>query len=135
MQDLRLGSAIDSVPEIAEEAVLWRRIQAHKVVFDENQQRMRPSSDSFKDNPNGTPMSVFDASRCAGPEQVLVGHEGYLLASISAAQVISAGMSIVRKEEEGIGHCEVIGKKSKGISSQWAKDAKWVVGPVNTTGT
>ena len=39
------------------------------------------------------------------------------------------GMSIIRKESEGIGHCEVEGPKSKSVRSDWAKNSNWVVGP------
>jgi hypothetical protein len=74
-------------------------------------------------------MSVFDASRCKNVEEILVGHEEYLVASISASQARRAGMTIIRKEEEGIGHCEVVGEKSRGVRARWAKESNWVVPP------
>jgi hypothetical protein len=74
-------------------------------------------------------MSVFDSGRCLGIEQVLSGHEEYLIASIPAALVRQVGMTIIRKEAEGMGHCEVEGNKRKSIRSDWAKASRWVVGP------
>jgi hypothetical protein len=125
-----LDSENSSLPEVAEDATLWRRILPTKTVYDDNQKRRRPSSDSFKDNINGTPMSVFDASRCSGIEQVLKGNEHCLIASITARQARERGMEIVRSEKEGIGHCEVVGHKTKSVRSDWAKESLWVLGPI-----
>jgi hypothetical protein len=119
------------LPEITDDLVMWRRIPPEKVVYDDNQKRKRPTSDQFKDNINGTHMSVWDAKRSGGVEKVLEGYEHFYLASVTAAQLRESGMTIVRTEKDGVGHCEVIGPKTKSIRSDWAKSSQWVVGPPN----
>ena len=79
MQD---DSSVDvSIPN---ELILWRRVPPDKKVFDQNLNRMRPSSDAFCDHRNGTAMSVFDANASEGKEAVMEGHDGFLLCSFTA---------------------------------------------------
>jgi hypothetical protein len=113
--------------------MLWRRIPPDKLTHDANQGRLRPSSDNFTDNvKDGTPMSVFDPETCTGLSQILDGHENFLVAAISVAQIRAEGLEVVRTATGGPGHCEVVGKKTGGIKGRLAKASVWVVGPQET---
>jgi hypothetical protein len=116
---------------VPDETILWRRIPPDKVTPDANQGRLRPSSDCFTDNlKDGSSMSVFDSLACAGLDQVLKGHENFLVAAITAGQVRAEGLEVVRTIDGGPGHCEVVGKKTSGIKSRLAKLSVWVKAPI-----
>jgi hypothetical protein len=121
-------------PTIPDDAPLWRRIPPLHVVFDHNLGRSRPSSAAFEDHPNGSPMSVvlgrevLDAGRSA--QSVLLGHEGFALASVLAGFVRTKGLGIVRSPlAEEPAHAEVFGSKTDSIKKALAKNSSWVVPP------
>ena len=80
-------------PAIADETKLLRRIPDRHCYFDGNLGRMRPSSAAFVDDRDGDPMSVYrkDVIDAEGGDvgRVLIGHEGYALAGITAGLVRS----------------------------------------------
>jgi hypothetical protein len=127
-------------PSISDGVELWRRVPgdpAH-IIFDGNLGRLRPTSAAFDDDNDGSPMSVIisevvlHSGRAA--ESVLIGHEGYALASITARFARSCGQAIVRDplpEEEA--HGLVCGKKTKSIRSRLAIAASWVIPPPGAT--
>ncbi len=77
---------------IRDDCELLRRIPIKfglHVIWDDNQNRSRPFSASFKDHSNGTPMSVVlkDELEFAErkPEEVLADHENLSLAAVTAS--------------------------------------------------
>src|SRR5260370_18038585 len=76
-------------PSILGATDLLRRIPPQHFYFDQNLNRLRPSSAAFEDDGDGDPMSVYLSSVLTAetrePSTVLAGHEGYALASITAA--------------------------------------------------
>jgi len=122
---------------IADEAPLWRRIPPDWWVFDGNLGRVRPSSQAFSDHANGSPMSVVLGNEVLAEGRssadVLAGHGGFCLASITAA--------LAREKEQGIrrdplpdepAHAEVFGRKRMSVKNAFAKQATWVVPPPDT---
>ena len=117
---------------VGDDASLWRRIPNWPdwTVFDENLGRVRPSSLAFQDNRDGTAMSAFLAEHGNSPADVLVGHDGFFLAAITAGLVRLKGLQIVHDPLEGLpSHVEVPGPKPPKVRSALAKAAVWVVAP------
>ena len=116
---------------ISDETMLWRRIPldpAH-TTYDENLQRLRPSSAAFRDHRNGSSMSVI-LDRGQSPNEALRGHENFALAAISVGLVRKLNLGVVAAPlEREPNHAEVTGDKSKKISGELAKAAKWIVPP------
>lgn len=75
-------------PSIQDNTDLFRRIPPRHCIFDENENRWRPSSAAFEDDDDGDPMSVYVSSvllkENREPSTLLAGHEDYSLASITA---------------------------------------------------
>ena len=87
-------------PAVAECVALLRRIPPgpHFQFFDQNLARWRPSSAAFEDDDDGDPMSVYrrDVIETEGGnvQRVMIGHEGYALASLTVGQVRSKGQTV-----------------------------------------
>jgi hypothetical protein len=79
-------------PTIPDDAELWRRIPPWHFVDDGNLGQIRPSSAAFEDHPDGSPMSVLLAVEAGDPQRALAGHQGFALASITAALARGAGV-------------------------------------------
>jgi len=123
-------------PDILTEDCLLRRIPLipSHIIFDKNKNCWRPSSASFQDHPDGSPMSIsiekelIKDNRTA--KNALDGYPGCALASITAGQAreqsqIVAKQPILPKEPA---HGVVVGEKKK-AKSKFAKTAKWVIEP------
>ena len=126
-------------PSIKDTCQLLRRIplKPSHCVWDENLGRYRPTSASFEDHPNGSPMSVTLADELLASgrplEDGLAGLEGYALARISAGFVRKLGLGVAREPLiDEPAHAVVIGKKSKKAKSALAKAAAWIVAPPQT---
>ncbi len=128
-------------PTIEDDAALWRRIPKHYILPDA-ETGVRISSAAFSDHPNGSPMSVFLAKIMAetkrGPEDALVGHEGYALAAITARLARDCQQGVARdpltKERHGKdepAHAVVFGRKSRPIRRKLAKGTTWVISRSN----
>lgn len=121
---------------IRDECELLRRIPVKpdiNIIWDANQRRWRPTSASFRDHPNGSPMSIAlgDELKKAdrNPAEVLIGHENFALAAITAGTARENQQRIVRDPlPEESAHGLVVGKKKK-ESSRMAKAAHWVIAP------
>ncbi len=120
--------------------LLYRRImnQAEppvmQIIWDDNKNCWRPSSVSFSDHPNGSPMSIAlgDTLEHKGlePESILDGHDGFSLASFPASVARAKGQGIMRKPLEGDpAHGEVFGKKTKGVKRFLADNSEWCIEP------
>jgi hypothetical protein len=119
---------------IPNEAQLLRRIPPWHFIKDENLGQIRPSSAAFDNDDDGSPMSVTWAEMLAqisrSPTDVLTGHEGFALASITAG--------LARECEQGVApdplpedpaHAVVFGEKPKRIRRKLAYGSYWVISP------
>lgn len=130
---------LEDDPSIRNECELLRRVPCKlnvNLVWDDNENRWRPTSASFGDHPNGTPMSVVlgDELEAAGRDasEVLVGHDNFALAAITASIARDCQQRVARDPlEEEPAHGLVIGEKKRSTRSKLAKAAKWVIAPVN----
>lgn len=121
-------------PSIESDSRLFRRVPPAWIVWDNNLQRWRPTKAAFSDSPDGHPMSV--ALECelvahgSPPSSVLVGHDGFGLASITAQLARDLGQAIVRDPQPGDpAHGLVFGNKTDSIRKKMAKAAAWEVSP------
>jgi hypothetical protein len=93
-------------------------------IHDENLGQIRPSSAAFEGHPNGSPMSVLLAAEAGNPQNALVGHQGFALASITAALAREQGLGVARDPRpDEPAHAMVFGKKNKRISRRLAMGA------------
>jgi hypothetical protein len=118
---------------IADDSQLWRRVPPWHLIEDKNLGTVRPSSAAF-DDPAGSSMSVVLGNEvlAAGrdPSSVLAGHDGFYLASVTAAHARSLQQAIVRMPiHDEPAHAEVVGKKTRGVQRSFAKAATWIIPP------
>ncbi len=123
------NDAVDDAT-IAEDATLWRRVPPDWVIFDPNLGRKRPTSQAFEDS-RGSPMSAFLAQECAETSNLLAGHPGFLVVSLTARMAREVGLKIVRDPLAAgpRGHVLVVGKKTGKIRDTLAKSCNWVTSP------
>lgn len=124
---------------IGDECHLFRRvpmIESINIVWDGNQNRWRPSSASFKDHRDGSPMSIVlgDELEKMGRHynEILIGHDGFALAYITAGCARGNQQRVARDPiPSEPAHGVVIGTKNS-ASRKMAKAAVWVVPPTLT---
>jgi hypothetical protein len=117
-------------PTIPDDAELWRRIPPWHFVHDENWEQIRPSSAAFEDDPDGSPMSVILGAEAGDPQRAIAGHQGFALASITAALARGLGLGVARDPHpDEPAHAVVFGKKNKRVSRTLARGCRWVVPP------
>ena len=123
-------------PAVTNEANLFRRIPPKHHVFDKNSNRWRPSSAAFEDDGDGDPMSVYLSSVLAAenrsPLTVLVNHDGYSLAFITAGFAREKGQTVHPDPlPDETSHAVVCGEKGNNNRSaprkQFALNAVWFV--------
>lgn len=95
---------------------------------------MRPSSAAFEDDTDGDPMSVYrrDIIESEGTtvQRVMVSHEGFALASLTAGELRSRQQSIFPDAlPEESSHAKVCGPKTAATRRWFARQAKWVIPP------
>lgn len=123
---------------ISNDCLLLRRIPSKpnlNIVWDGNKQCYRPSSASFENHPNGSPMSIvlsdaLDESN-RPYESVLQGHDsGFSLAAISAGLARQCSQLVTRDPlPEEPAHGLVVGEKPKSVCRKLAKNAQWIIEP------
>ena len=115
---------------ISDNEVVLRRISERAYIFDENLGRFRPSSQAFLQNgPDGL-VSVYLESETTHDAVAAEGLEPYL-AAITVEELRELGLGIVRDPlSGGPGHCEITGRKTRGILNHIARQARWVPGYV-----
>jgi hypothetical protein len=97
---------------------------------------MRPSSAAFEDDADGDPMSVYrrdilDAEG-ASVQRVMIGHAGFALAALTAGQFRSKQQSVFPDPlPEESSHAKICGPKSDGTKRWFARQAEWVIEPVD----
>jgi len=119
---------------IDNDADLWRRIPPWHLVHDHNQNRIRPTSAAFEDDEDGSPMSVvladvvIEAGR--SETEILVGHEGFAMAAITAGLGRECAQKIVRNPlPEEPAHALLVGRKTDSVRKRFAKSCRWVIHP------
>ena len=95
---------------------------------------MRPSSAAFVDDRDGDPMSVYrrDVIDAEGGDvgRVLIGHEGYALAGITAGLVRSREQTVFSNPlPTESSHAKACGPKPRRVTREFAKHAEWIVAP------
>ena len=110
--------------KIADDEIVFRRIAESFVVHDENLQRLRPSTQAFKqDN-----LSVYLNSKTTPEKVASEGKEPYMV-SVKVALLREVGLGIVLDPSSGgPGHCRITGNRTKGKLNRIAKSAEWVEG-------
>lgn len=128
------GASYADDQTILDRAGLWRRIPSWHVVYDQNLQRLRPSSAAFDDHPNGSPMSVIlgdevlQEGRTAA--SLMLSFPGFALAAITAGIARSCQQGVAREPlPDEPAHAVVFGRKSDSVKRQLAKSANWVLPP------
>lgn len=116
---------------------LFRRIFVRpnvQVVWDANRNKWRPSSAAFQNSSDGSPMSVVlevvlqELER--DYESVLVGHDNFACAYISAQLARNLQQGIVRDPvPEELAHGLVFGNKPPSVRRKMAEEAEWLVAP------
>jgi hypothetical protein len=115
---------------IPDDAELWRRIPPRHFHLEGDTGRVRPASSAFEDDRDGSPMSVFLGALTSGPGEVLQGHEGYALASITAGIARIHGQAVVRDPlPDAPAHALVVGHKTRSIRAQLAIASRWIAPP------
>lgn len=128
------GASYADDPTILDRASLWRRIPSWHVVYDQNLQRLRPSSAAFEDHPNGSPMSVIlgddvlQEGRTAA--SLMRPFPGFALAAITAGIARSCQQGVAREPlPDEPAHAVVFGRKTESVKRRLAKSANWVIPP------
>ena len=123
---------------ISDDTLLLRRVPSVpnlNVVWDGNTQAWRPSSASFENHPNGSPMSVglSDTLEQLGRplQSMLDGYEeGFSLVAFHARAARENGQGVAREPTpEELAHGVVFGEKTKAVRRRLAKSAIWIVPP------
>src|SRR5436190_16920957 len=123
-----MAGALPDDPGVPNDEQLLRRIPPRHFFPDPNLGRLRPSTAAFEDDPDGSPMSVFLASRLIDVRDALVGHEGYALAAIPAGLARDCKQAIVPAPSPdahpaALAHALVVGKKPKSVRNRFAHES------------
>jgi hypothetical protein len=122
------GQSVSDDPSIPDDAELWRRIPYWHWHPDPSVPAgHRPSSAAF-DDPE---LSVVIAAECpGGMDAILVGHEGFGVASFTAGEARRFGWGVVRVPlAESPAHAHVTGRKTGGQRSELAKACRMLKDP------
>ena len=122
-------------PMVADGVALLRRIPPNHFYLDGNLERWRPSSAAFEDDEDGDPMSVYrqDVIESEGSDarRVMIGHEGYALASLTAGQFRSGRQTVFPDPlPRESAHTKICGPKPRPVRRWFSKQAVWVVPPL-----
>lgn len=95
---------------------------------------MRPRSAAFEDDADGDPMSVYRSDiidrEGGGFARVMVGHEGFALASLTAGQVRVKDQAVFPDPlPEESSHAKICGPKPESTRRWFAKQSEWVIAP------
>ena len=113
---------------ISDDEVVLRRVAEDFVTDDQNIQRLRPSTQAFKQDGSDGLVSVYLISETKLVTVADEGPEKYL-ASIRVGVLRELGLGVVRDPSSGgPGHCDITGRKTKGRLNQIVRKAEWVNG-------
>ena len=113
---------------ISDDEIILRRVPEDFVTDDQNRQRLRPSTQAFKqDGPDGL-VSVYLSSETDPATVADEGPEKYL-ASIRVGVLRELELGVVRDPSSGgPGHGVITGRKTKGRLNRIVCEAEWVNG-------
>lgn len=120
---------------IQDGAVLWRRIPPDQWKYDENLGRTRPTTGSFSDSSDGTPLSVdlADVVHQLGKTHLthtLAAYPDHLLATFTAGTARKYAQGIHPQEHDGnLAHAFVFGRKTDSVKKSLARDSTWIIAP------
>jgi len=134
-----MAATDDDPVTIPNEVRLFRRIHPEMVVFDDNRNHLRPTSQNFQDSRDGTPMSVFaeNLAHAHGelPSDFLQGRwSEWGLAAVMAGRMRELGQRVYSdshnqdEHERFESHSAVAGSKKK-VMKQMSATAEWVITP------
>ena len=113
---------------IGDDETVLRRVAENFTVYDENIQRIRPKTQSFKQGDKDGLVSVYLSSKTT-PESVTSGGLGKYLVSVKVGALRELGLGLVRDTSSGgPGHCVIMGRKTKGRLNRIIQQAEWVEG-------
>jgi hypothetical protein len=116
-------------PSITDDQALWRRIHPEQVVFDNNLNRQRPTSQAFN-NTSGTSGMSVDIADETTIQDALKGYSEHLLVEFEAGLARQLNQGVIRDPFPGNpAHAEVMGKKRKPVQKGLYTKCRWVVGP------
>ena len=111
-------------PGIGDDEIVFRRIAEVFVVNDENLQRLRPSTQAFRQDS----LSVYLGSMTNPDTVASEGTEPYI-AAISVGFLRQLGLGIILDPSSGgLGHCLITGRRTRGKLNRIVKETKWVEG-------
>ena len=111
---------------IGSDESVYRRVATF--VYDNNLGRNRPSTQSFLQDGRDGLVSVYLVTETTPEAVASEGPEEYL-ASVEIGVLRSQMLGIVRDPSSGgPGHCEIMGRKTKGRLNKIVKNARWVEG-------
>lgn len=121
-------------PTILPHHLLWRRVPGWHFVYDENRNRIRPSSAAFANDADGSPMSVQLAQVLVqlhlGEDEVLQGHRGFAISRLTAEVVRGQGQVIARDPQPlEPAHALVVGSKPERVCKNLMKFSEWHTEP------
>lgn len=106
---------------------ILRRVRPGELSHDQNAVPQLASTVFRQGGPDGD-VSVYLASETT-PEFITRNHPGYLVIELTIAQVRSQGLDVQREEIPGDpGHCNITGRKTRGISRTLADICRWSPG-------
>jgi hypothetical protein len=125
-------SHADAPPDdvsIADDAVIWRRVPDWHFVRGPDD-RIRPSSAAFDDDPDGDSMSAVLATPGRDPAPILLGNTEWGLVAIKVSLLRELGWRVERTpRSEEPAHVHVHGDKTTGKKRRVAKECVWVIPP------
>jgi hypothetical protein len=113
---------------VPEATSLYRRVHPTEIVWDENDQRPRPTSGVFMDREMSVHLGDVLEDEQREPETVLEGKHEHCLVSLTARFVQGEEQEVRRTPlEQDPSHGEVVGQKPKGRCRRFAREARCVV--------
>jgi hypothetical protein len=131
---LRCQQEFPDDPDIQDGDQMLRRVPPKQIIFDQNMGRLRPSSATFEDDEDDSPMSMYrrtviDATG-GNIERVMVGHAGYGLAGLCAGELRSRNQTVHSNPlEDEPAHAEVCGRKTDSNRKFFYQRSVWVIAP------
>ena len=115
-------------PSISDDDSVYRRISADWIVFSENTQGFRLSTQAFRQGGADGLVSVYLASETSPSAVMSEGRQPYL-AEVGVGTIRDLGLGVVRSPATGgPGHCDITGRKTRGVLNRLIKQTRWVDG-------
>jgi hypothetical protein len=112
---------------VAEDMSLYRRLHPSEIVWDDNDECLRPTSGAFEDREMSIHLDDVLKDEGREPVSVLQGKQMYSLVSLTAGFVQHEEQEVRRTPiPEDASHGEVCGNKPKGRRRRFARAAEFV---------